>query len=464
MAESAYSAGEEALALCLDQLLTGEIGWEACRQQFPEQQKELAELLAVARLLQQATEIAPRPAFRRQAPAQLASRLTGVAAPVALGRAAPSLGERLAGFWRGLRVPRWDYAVVGLLLILLLAVAGVGGVAAVDAAAPGDRLYRTDLALEQARLRLARDQAAEARLALGFAGERLQEAQRLAEAGDNPHLQTALVAYAYQIETIARLNGAGSATSPANLDQRLAHHSQQLDAIFQRGEGADPCERGDGSEARHPLTASLAAQYGQPYEVVAQQLCGGVPFGQLLLALATGQATELPAKTILERRAQGKGWGQLWHELDVKVSPRAGQPATPPRNDERPGDVEESTGGGPLERPGRPEQPGKSDPPGRPEQPGKSDPPGRPEQPGKSDPPGRPEQPGKPAETDPAKESDGAAPAQNDGQQPAQSQRDDGGPPPDVGKPENPAPSDKANSPPGQDKEKGTDKGKEKDK
>ncbi len=68
--------------------------------------------------------------------------------------------------------------MTALLLVLVLVLGGGGIVAASDNAAPGDTLYKIDLATERARLALAGETKKQA-LAVAFANERLVEVQKL---------------------------------------------------------------------------------------------------------------------------------------------------------------------------------------------------------------------------------------------------------------------------------------------
>jgi hypothetical protein len=424
---------EEALASCLDDYLSGKASLEACVERFPEYGQEIEELLPLALLLAQARGVEPPAEHHEAAASRLQARLAGSSrlperSPVAAP--GPGTGERIRRLLEWLAVrPARRYAAIGLLALLLVALGGLAGVAAVDAAGPGDALYRTDLALEQAQLWLARDEEGRTQLRLAFAGERLEEAEALAEEGDRGGLQVALVAYGHQVQAVAATSAGGvGGTGEEALNQVLAGQEEALTRIFRRQEqGALNCEEdAAGVAVRHPLAAGLAAQYGQPYAAVAEQLCAGVPFGQLMLALATGQEKGLPAEAILSLRRAGAGWGQVW-QLSGEIGPGQGDGAGPPAPATEPvedaGDLEgtrpDAGPPGPpvdLDPPGRDDPPGRADPPPRDDPPGRSDPPGRQDPPGRAEPPGRENPPGQdnsPGRQDPPGRQDQSDRAEN---------------------------------------------------
>jgi hypothetical protein len=279
----------------------------------------------------------------------------------------------LATFWQQRRAgPRWRYALVALLALLLL---GLAGVATADAAVPGDALYGADLALEEVQLRLAADAPAATRLRLQFAGERLQEAEALAAAAEPENVPVALAAYGRQVAAIAATTAtaqaAGSAADPllADVNEAMAGQESRLETIFAAGTGTreSVCESADtaGAAPRHPLAATLAEQYGLSYEAVAEQLCAGASFGELVLALATADQEGIAAETVLALRAQNEGWGQVWRLLGESGAPGRGPGAAgPPRGGEptmgrgRPPETGHPEGAGPHERGERPGAPG----------------------------------------------------------------------------------------------------------
>jgi hypothetical protein len=69
------------------------------------------------------------------------------------------------------------------------------------------------------------------------------------------------------------------------------------------------------SAVQHPAAAKLAARFGVEYSVVQQMFCNGAGLGNIMLALATAQASGSDPAALLTQHAAGAGWGQIWREL-----------------------------------------------------------------------------------------------------------------------------------------------------
>jgi hypothetical protein len=156
------------------------------------------------------------------------------------------------------------------------------------------------------------------------------------------------------------------------------------------------------SEQVHPTATYLAEEYGVSYEEIMAWFCeDGFGMGEIMLALQTARAMEMPPSELLALKTELGGWGLVWLELGM---------------------VGHSEGGPPEEV----GPPGKEVPPKKAEPPGKSDSPGRPDSPGKSDPPGqsKPQEEGEsPQDSGPSE--GGEAP----GEQPGGSESGSGGRP-----------------------------------
>jgi len=378
MPDPMYATPEEALTFCVDQLIDGDLPLEACVAQFPEHRTELMQLLPVALLLQQAGEVVPRPAYRQQARSRMEARLARSGRrPVVTTAPAPSRAvtpaAALAAFLQRLFQPATlRYAAVALLVIVFLVAGSLLSVNTVDAAAPGEALYRADLAMEQARLQLTRSDEAEISLRLGFADERLVEAQKLIRKGDQQNLQVALIAYSTQMAEIMKHTEQETQAADllAQVDQKIVAQERELDTVFSLSAGtvAAFCDEDEAlveaDGARHPLAASLAAQYGKSYEEVMDQVCGGVSFGQMMLALATGEENDLPVETVLSLRAGGLGWGRIWKQLGAGEIPEIDEP---PGQENRPDEPsgQENRPETPPGQENRPERPENDIPPGQ---------------------------------------------------------------------------------------------------
>jgi hypothetical protein len=228
------------------------------------------------------------------------------------------------------------------IVALVLAMLATGGVVyASDGAAPGDTLYGVDLAVEQARLGLTANPGRAVQLQLGFADERLEEAEELIDEGDMEHLGEALGGYGHIISsvvhTIHSAEGMDEEELTDLLEGELARHGARLGHTVEQMEqtqegdepGADFCVGAD----PHPVAQALDELYeSASYEDIMGWFCDdNFGFGEIALALQTSEETGMLAGDILVMRSES-GWGQVWRELDLTRGNRpdhAGQPEEP---------------------------------------------------------------------------------------------------------------------------------------
>ena len=71
------------------------------------------------------------------------------------------------------------------------------------------------------------------------------------------------------------------------------------------------------SEDAHPFGERLAERYEVEYETLQGWFCDGFGWGQILLALHTGDMTETDPAELLQARRDGEGWGQIWQGLNL---------------------------------------------------------------------------------------------------------------------------------------------------
>ncbi len=229
------------------------------------------------------------------------------------------------------------------IVALVLAMLATGGVVyASDGAAPGDALYGVDLAVEQARLGLTANPGRAVQLQLGFANERLEEAEELIGEGDMEHLGEALGGYgriiSSVVHTIHSAEGLDEEELTDLLEGELARHGARLGHTVEQMEqtqegdepGADFCVGAD----PHPVAQALDELYENvSYEDIMGWFCdGNFGFGEIALALQTSEETGMLAGDILGMRSEVGGWGQVWRELDLTRGNRpdhAGQPEEP---------------------------------------------------------------------------------------------------------------------------------------
>jgi hypothetical protein len=70
----------------------------------------------------------------------------------------------------------------------------------------------------------------------------------------------------------------------------------------------------------HPIGASIAADYEVSYEQVMTWFCGGYSFENILIALETSEAVDVPADTLLQMLLE-KEWEEIWVEVGLTGGP-----------------------------------------------------------------------------------------------------------------------------------------------
>lgn len=74
------------------------------------------------------------------------------------------------------------------------------------------------------------------------------------------------------------------------------------------------------NNGQHPVGQSIADTYKVPYEKVMNWFCDGYSFDNILIALETSEAVNVPADTLLEMLLQ-KEWEQIWSEVGFLENP-----------------------------------------------------------------------------------------------------------------------------------------------
>jgi hypothetical protein len=64
----------------------------------------------------------------------------------------------------------------------------------------------------------------------------------------------------------------------------------------------------------HPLGQSIAETYDVSYEQVMTWFCDDFTFDDILIALETGEAMDIPVSVLLEMRVE-KTWAEIWAEI-----------------------------------------------------------------------------------------------------------------------------------------------------
>ena len=84
----------------------------------------------------------------------------------------------------------------------------------------------------------------------------------------------------------------------------------------------------------HPLAEKIGERFGAGEEWVMGYFCDGYGMGAIMLALKTSQLDISDAGEMLEQRAEGQGWGQIWKEKGLIGSEKEGH--SPPGHLKRP--------------------------------------------------------------------------------------------------------------------------------
>ena len=76
---------------------------------------------------------------------------------------------------------------------------------------------------------------------------------------------------------------------------------------------------GGDKDNAHPFAAGVAGTYGVSEDEVMGYFCQGFGFGQIMLAIQTGQMDGITASVsvMLAARESGLGWGQIWKDMGI---------------------------------------------------------------------------------------------------------------------------------------------------
>jgi hypothetical protein len=70
----------------------------------------------------------------------------------------------------------------------------------------------------------------------------------------------------------------------------------------------------------HPIGQSIAETYEVPYNQVMTWFCEGYSFENILIALVTSEAVDLPVDSLLEKTLEQE-WEDIWEEIGFKDNP-----------------------------------------------------------------------------------------------------------------------------------------------
>ncbi len=91
---------------------------------------------------------------------------------------------------------------------------------------------------------------------------------------------------------------------------------------------------GEKQEKLHPLAEKIGERFEVGEDWVMGYFCYGYGMGAIMLALKTSQLEGSDAGEMLEQRAEGQGWGQIWKEKGLIGSEKEGY--SPPGHLKRP--------------------------------------------------------------------------------------------------------------------------------
>ena len=181
---------------------------------------ELAQLIALARVLETAPWAGATPRLRAGAP----PRPQRQSQPVTR-RSGPARRPRRGAPW----VPR------AVAIVAALVLSGYGSVLASAGALPGEPLYRVKQANEVVMLELSRDDMTRALVLLRQAGTRLEEAMRLARAGQvrsaGEVLQQYVATLGRATASLRQARGSSNPQARAEFEAELQHQRDRLQAL-----------------------------------------------------------------------------------------------------------------------------------------------------------------------------------------------------------------------------------------
>lgn len=190
----------DALADCLDALQRKELSLQECLDLFPQYEEELIILLGKFEAVRSLPVETARSEFRKKGHQELLNAIRTRPSETSVNRSI----EWLRGFSANRQQKLRPVQVILAAVLALVMV--TGGVAyASNGAAPGDRLYGLDRAMERLHLQMTPNVEDAIALRLKFAEERLKEVEDRIAANDMDDAQEAIGQYQFEIEGLAEL-------------------------------------------------------------------------------------------------------------------------------------------------------------------------------------------------------------------------------------------------------------------
>jgi hypothetical protein len=81
--------------------------------------------------------------------------------------------------------------------------------------------------------------------------------------------------------------------------------------------GSQPTPLPDCYEESSVIGQSISDTFDVPYEKVMSWFCAGHTYDDILLALQTAQTTDVTPDDLLQRKADGQSWDEIWQAIGL---------------------------------------------------------------------------------------------------------------------------------------------------
>ena len=215
---------------CLSKIQGGNVTLESCLRANPEQASALEPLLRIAsRSHSILAPEKPNPAFVKK----LHHRLVNAVVRSRETKIIRAKRVRLPKLFN----LRPAYSILAVLLVVMLLTSGIGVVGASAGSLPGDSLYGVKIAAERVRLAMSLSDEGDAALLVGFAAERIEEAERAIGLGRYESLDEALTGLNHTLDEIAELGSPSDDPADgafAQLESKLQNHLTVLYRVLEQ--------------------------------------------------------------------------------------------------------------------------------------------------------------------------------------------------------------------------------------
>lgn len=219
---------EKILEICITKIKTESATVEECITAFPDHAQKLQEILPLIASIEGMKQIEPDQNFSTNAGIRLAAKCP---------EHAVTFGESARHIFRSAKlIPKRRLRMAQILISLLMAISLlVGGPVAVEAAGPGDALFKLDQALEQAHLKNTSSLQEGVILRMEHATERLEEALEKLLKGRIEDALVALDLYNEILDEVEEIvtheNGLNREELRSMVQEELAQQSGILDRV-----------------------------------------------------------------------------------------------------------------------------------------------------------------------------------------------------------------------------------------